>query len=191
MSSQEPSLSSRRRRALAVMGSAAAVVLVVACQSGAGHVGASTPSPSTTSRATFSISPESTESTPTSPLPALSPPIREIGIEPAQAGPFSASDFDCTTFWEAPIGQTWYLVYAGGIPEDPASPGQWVEKAAVALFTQGADPNVAPAFQGFYPAPSATGELTITAAAGENLTIQDEGGDVFSFDVVTHTYARS
>ena len=136
-----------------------------------------------------SISPASNEGTLTSPPPSFTPPVREIGIEPAQAGPFSASIFDCTTFWEAPIGQTWYLVYAGGIPENPASPGEWVEKAAVALFTQGSDPNVAPAFQGFYPAPEATGELTITAAVGETLTLRDEGGDVFSFDVVTHTYA--
>ena len=185
MSGQETRLSCWRRRALAVTGSAAAMVLVVACQSGAGHVGASTPSPST--RATPSISPESTESTLTSPLAALSPPIREIGIEPAQAGPFSASDFDCTTFWEAPIGQTWYLVYAGGIPENPASPEDGVE-SAVALFTQGSNLNDAPAFQGFYEAPSAMGKLTITAATGESLTLQDEGGHFLTFNVVTHTY---
>jgi hypothetical protein len=47
MSGQETSLSCWRRRTLAVMGSAAAMVLVVACQSGAGHLGASTASPST------------------------------------------------------------------------------------------------------------------------------------------------
>lgn len=93
-----------------------------------------------------------------------------------------------SSFWEAPIGGTWYLAYAGGRPDDPASTDT-VSQGSVAVYTQGADPNSSPAFQGFFAAPSAGGALIITAVSGGVLTLQSASGETLTFDVVTHKFS--
>ena len=120
-------------------------------------------------------------------LPSLAPPTRIVGIQDTNQGPFAPSTFVVRSFWEAPIGQTWYLVYAGGRPDDPASTSA-VSQGSVALFTQGSDANISPLFQGFYAASSANGPLTITAASGSILTLQTDTGQIATFDVLTHQF---
>ena len=121
-------------------------------------------------------------------IPSFAPPTRIRGIQKTNQGPFPPSTFLVRDFWEAPIGSTWYLVYAGGRPDNPASSDS-ISQGSVALYTQGSDPNTPPVFQGFYPAPASSGALTITAASGQVLTLQSANGQIFTFDVVTHAYA--
>lgn len=123
-------------------------------------------------------------------IPSFTPPTRIEGIQKTNQGPFPASDFLVRDFWEAPIGQTWYLVYAGDRPDDPATVSA-VSQGSLAVYTQGADPNTEPVFQGFYAAPASSGggPLTITAASGDVLTVQSDGGQIYTFDVVTHAFS--
>ncbi len=171
-----------RRSILLAIGAVATTLPMAGCQPAPGPPGSSTLSPSYPS--TPPVSPPAGTFTP---FPSVTPPIRIAGIQQTNQGPYSASDFLVDTFWEAPIAQTWYLVYAGGVPLDPASPNTGVH-GAVNLFTQGQAPNVTPTFKGFHRETSATGMLTVTSVSADIVALRDATGHMFSFNVVTHAY---
>ncbi len=102
--------------------------------------------------------------------------MRTAGISPVSGQvPINPEEFTPASQWQGEWAGLWVRVYAGARAYDPRQGEIWVLVDYAADF-------------GSYPAPTPGGALTITAADGLVLTLQDESGASLYFDVASRSY---
>jgi hypothetical protein len=122
----------------------------------------------------------------------LSTPTRLTGLVASRQGPPGLSQFFRTTTQRSGgIGGQWYLVYAGAAVNPTTNQTVTSE---LRIYREPADINSGEpnAFVGSYVPPAAGSQpLTITAVAGDYLTITSGGGANLSFDVASRTFSTA
>lgn len=103
---------------------------------------------------------------------------RLTGIIEGEMAPFRAEDVLILNQWQENIEGRWVHVYAGRSGGDPA-------QGVVIVTVEGSSDG------GRFAAPLAGGALRIVAAQGARLTLQDETGVLFYFDVPALRYVAS
>lgn len=119
------------------------------------------------------------------PPPHQAEPPRQPGIVDLKAGPFAASDFRVSNFFQGPSGDNWYLVYSGGASE---ADGQ---TAGLRIYTEPINPNEGNRLTPvgiFLRAQSTESELTITSVHGSLIQLVANNGDAVTFDLSTDQY---
>jgi hypothetical protein len=106
-------------------------------------------------------------------------PTRDVprvpGISGVDGAPINPEEFTPVNQWQGEWVGLWVRVYAGSRAYDRQQGEIWVLVDRTGDF-------------GSYPAPTPGGALTITAAEGLVLTLQDESGAVLYFDVASRSY---
>jgi len=108
------------------------------------------------------------------PEPTRSVP-RLPGISPVERAPINPEEFTPVNQWQGEWAGLWVRVYAGAQAYDSRQGEVWVLVDYASDF-------------GSYPAPTPGGALTISAADGLVLTLQDESGARLYFDVASRSY---
>lgn len=112
------------------------------------------------------------------------PAARAAGINDAmRAGPFSPAQFAVRNLYQGPVGDSWYLVYAGAgtgpSGTGPATGGVRVlsQSAAGVITTKGT-----------FLAPAGTGPLRAVSVDGTLLTLAGPSGQRLTFDLGSLAY---
>jgi hypothetical protein len=102
-------------------------------------------------------------------------------------GPFSASEFSVTNFWQGPVAGQWLLVYAGGSPSTDGA----IATGGLRIYSEPVDPNTGsePTFIGQYS--DGSSGLSIISATGRDLKLRSDQGDSLSFDLVAKTFGAA
>ena len=191
----------RRRLLLVAAGLAAAIAITtagVAVASSSGYTAARQPAPvpsgwPSAKAAVFRAADQrrlAAAARPFVPVPDFTPQASlQAGIvELRRGGPFNPQQFQGTNLWNGPVGGSWEVVQAGGVP-DPAT---GTTTAAVYVYTRSADPSSPqqPVIQGtFEPGTTVGGLFTVQAVSGNLLTLTLSGSTaVYHFDITTLTF---
>jgi hypothetical protein len=112
------------------------------------------------------------------------PAARSAGItDTLRAGPFSPSQFTVRNLYQGPVGDSWYLVYAGaGVGPGGTGPAT----GGVRVLAQ--SPAGVTTTRGTYLAPAGTGPLRVVSADGTVLTLAGPDGRRLSFDLSALAY---
>ncbi len=122
----------------------------------------------------------------------LPTPTRLTGLVASRQGPPGLSQvFRTTTQWSGEIGAQWYLVYAGAAVNPTTNE---TVSSELRIYREPADINSGDPneFVGSYVPPAGGSQpLTITAAAGDDLTIMSSGGrgSSLSFSVARRAFS--
>lgn len=111
------------------------------------------------------------------------PAARSAGINDAmREGPFPAAQFAVHNLYQGPVGDSWYLVYAGAGRSDGTGPAT----GGVRVLAQ--SPAGVITTKGTFLAPAGTTPLRAVAVSGTVLTLAGRGGQRLSFDLSTLAY---
>jgi hypothetical protein len=113
------------------------------------------------------------------------PPQLAAGIINMHQGPFPASEFTVSNFWQGPVGSQWLLVYAGAEPGGAGSG----DRSALRVYTQTTNSlgGLDLSLQGTF-VPGTTGILTIEGVSTASMLLRSSGGTSLVFDLVTRRF---
>jgi hypothetical protein len=116
-------------------------------------------------------------------------PARTRGLfDGGGAGPFPADSFVIRNGWHGPFAAVWYIIYAGGYPDDQGD----VTQGGVRIYALAIDPNAPDqnlSLVGDYPAITSDA-LTIESVHGPTVTLQTDNGSQITFDLATKQYGN-
>ncbi len=108
----------------------------------------------------------------------LPTPQRTLGVESFQPELYEDLNGKLNSRWQGEVNGQWVTVLAGTVYTDPPQAALWV------FVENTADGEV-------IPAPQASGLLKVVSADLSRLTLQDEAGTAFYFDVAGRAYLAS
>jgi len=123
------------------------------------------------------------------PLPPQTPgpgPTMPAGlVNHPLPGPFSSDVFLVRNVWTGPVGSTWLQVYAGAARKVPG--GSSLGAAGLRIYSMTAT-GAAMQYLGFFPAPTASGPLSISAVNGTIVQLRTDSGQSLAFNLTSLQY---